>query len=192
VNVIFLDIKILIADFFIRKKQKKLYSMMKSVGKNVYICEGYQIAGHSQINIEDNVWIGRNCVISGNGGLIIKRGTIVSHNVEIWTQNHKYEGEDLMTIPYDKCFVNKEVKICENVWIGSRVIIVPGVTIGEGSVIGAGAVVTKDVPPCGVMGGNPAKLLKYRDKDQYYNLKAEDKVYLKFNYNYDKSSKRLL
>ena len=92
---------------------------------------------------------------------------------------------------YDSNFIKKAVHICENVWIGSKVIILPGVTIGEGSVIGAGAIITKDVPPCAVVGGNPAKVVKYRDKKQYLKLKENNQIYLKMNYNYDISSKRI-
>ena len=186
-----LDLKINIADYFRIKEQRKLYKRMKLVGKNVYICKGHDIEGYSKIEIGNNVWIGKNCKMSASGGLIIKSGTIISHNVEIWTSNHRYEDDDLVSVPYDKEFIYKPVTIGENVWIGSRVIIIPGVNIGEGAVIGAGAVVTRDVPPCAVVGGNPAKVIKYRDKEQYYKLKNEDKIYLKLNYNYDVSSKRI-
>lgn len=187
-----LDIKISIADYFRIKRQKKLYKQMKHVGKNVYICEGHQISAYDKLEIGNHVWIGRHCMIAAQGGVSIKSGTIISHNVEIWSQNHKYEGTDLKSIPYDKNFIQKSVNIGENVWIGSRVIILPGINIGEGAVIGAGSVVTKDVPPCAVIGGNPARILKYRDKEQYLDLKNKDNIYLKLNYNYDVSSKRLL
>lgn len=188
----FLDVKIAIADYLIRRKQKKLYETMKSVGKNVYICKGYKVFGNKKIEIGNDVWIGNNCTIVAPGGLVISSGTIISHNVEIWTQNHRYENCDLMTIPYDKDFIKKAVVICENVWIGSRVIILPGVNIGEGAIVGAGSVVTKDIPTCAVVGGNPAKILKYRNEKQYYELKKNGKIYLKINYNYDKSSRRLI
>ena len=68
------------------------------------------------------------------------------------------------------------VTIEDNVWIGGKSIILPGVTIHEGAVIGMGAVVTKDVPKCAVVGGNPAKVLKYRDINQYEQLKKENKI----------------
>ena len=93
-------------------------------------------------------------------------------------------------IPYDKRMITKEVVIGENVWIGTNVIILPGVTIGEGAVVGAGAVVSKDVPPCAVVGGNPAKILKYRNQEKYNELKAQGKVYLDMEYDYDRSSLR--
>lgn len=187
----FLEFKIAIADYLIRYRQKKLFKQMKSFGVNVYICNGCEISSLHNLEIGDNIWIGKS-LIRSEGGIKICSGTIISHGVEIWSQNHNYESDDLLTIPYDKRFVGKFVTICENVWIGSRVIILPGVTIGEGAVIGAGAVVTKDVPHCAVVGGNPARILKYRNQEQYYKLKNESKIYLKLNYNYDVSSKRLV
>lgn len=186
-----LNIKIAIADYFRKKRQRKLYSQMKSVGKNVYICPGHNISSKKNVEIGNDVWIGYSCFISGQGNVTIGSGTIISHNVEIWTQNHRYEAENLESIPYDNEFIKKPVYIGENVWIGSKVIILPGVTIGEGAVIGAGAVVTKNIPHCAVIGGNPAKILKYRDKEQYFKLKNEDSIYLKMNYNYDISSNRI-
>nr|WP_305839171.1 acetyltransferase [Photobacterium leiognathi] len=58
----------------------------------------------------------------------------------------------------------------DNVWVGDRVIILGGITIGEGAIIQAGAVVVKDIPKCAIVGGNPATIFKYRDQDNYHNL----------------------
>lgn len=186
----FLDVKIAIADYIIRKKQYKIYNKMKFVGKNVYLSKGHDISGHLNIEIGDNVWIGKNCLIAGRGGVTINSGTIISHNVEIWTENHRYDCENLESIPYDKYFVSKTVLIKSNVWVGSRVIIIPGVQIGEGVVIGAGTVVTKDIPDYAIVGGNPAKIIKYRNIERYDSLKRQEKIYLNLNYDYDSSSKR--
>ena len=65
----------------------------------------------------------------------------------------------------------KTVIIGDCVWFGNRVTVVGNVTIGEGAIIAAGAVVTKDVPPLSIVGGNPAKVIKYRNKEHYYALK---------------------
>ena len=186
----FLELKIKIAEYFIIKKQNKLQSKFNKIGKNVYISKGYDIQGYENINIQDNVWIGQNCKMAAMDEINIMRGCILSHNIEIWTSNHNYNSDDLQSIPYDARFEKKPVTICENVWIGSRVIILPGITIGEGAVIGAGAVVTKDIPPLAVVGGNPARVIKYRNKKNYYNLKNQDKIYLEENYDYNKSLER--
>ena len=111
--------------------------------------------------------------------ITIGNGTILAHKVEILTLNHNYDSNDLQSLPYDKEYILKLVVISENVWVGSNVLIVPGVTVGEGAVIGMGAVVTKDVPAYAIVGGNPAKVLKYRNKEIYEKLKGEDEIYLK-------------
>lgn len=181
---------IAIADYLERNQLKKLYAQMHSVGKNVHICKGYTISNKRKTSIGNHVWIGANFFATGNGDITIGSGTIISKNVEIWTSNHCYDADDLQAIPYDQRMLSKPVTIGENVWIGTHVIILPGVTIGEGAVIGAGAVVTKDVPPCAVVGGNPAKVVKFRNIENYNRLKAKGKIYLDVEYDYDKSSLR--
>ncbi len=80
-------------------------------------------------------------------------------------------------IPYDKTYVYKTVKIENNVWFGNNVIVTGNITIGEGAIIAAGAVVSKDVPKCAIVGGNPAKVIKYRDVEHYELLKQERKFW---------------
>ena len=121
---------------------------------------------------------------------MIGSGTIIARECEIWTSNHNYDSNDLEAIPYDKRMIEKTVTIGENCWIGSRVTIIPGVKIGEGVVVGAGSVITKDVPDYAVIGGNPARVLKYRDVDRYKKLKSENKIYLDLEYDFDQSCLR--
>lgn len=178
------------ADAKERKKLNRLYTTMNKVGKNVHICPGYNISSVGNVTIGDHVWIGELFYAKAEGGIIIGTGTIISRNCEIWTSNHNYDSEDLLSIPYDRRFVYKPVTIGENVWIGSRVIILPGVTIGEGAVIGAGAVVSKNVPRYAIAAGNPIRVIKYRNAKKYEQLKSEGKIYLDVEYDYDKSSLR--
>lgn len=187
---IFTKLHISWADAKERRKLHKLYSCMKSVGKNVHICPGYNFSSLQNIIIGDHVWIGEKFFAKAEGGISIGSGTILSRNIEIWTSNHNYDSDDLMTIPYDTRFVLKAVTIGENVWIGSSVIILPGVSIGEGAVIGAGTVVSKNVPAYAVAAGNPVRVIKYRNQETYNKLKKEKKVYLDVEYDYDRSSLR--
>ncbi len=183
-------INIAIAGWRERKRLYKLYKTFGSAGRNLHIGKNPSISSPSKFHLGSNSWIGDNFFSKCEGGVTIKSGVIISRNVEIWTSNHNYDSEDLMMIPYDKRMITKPVTINENVWIGTQVIILPGVTIGEGAVIGAGSVVTKDVPSCAVVGGNPATVLKYRNEEKYLQLKAENKIYLDLEYDYDRSTLR--
>lgn len=93
----------------------------------------------------------------------------------IITENHNYDKGD--AIPYDTTFEYKKVVIEDNVWFGNRVIVVGNVRIGEGAIIAAGTVVTKDIPKYAIVGGNPAKVIKYRDIEHYDKIKAARKFH---------------
>ena len=173
-----------------RRTLRKTFAQLKSVGRNVHFCPGYHITTPGNVSIGDHVWAGDGLLIRGEGGVSVGSGTILSSHVEIWTTNHNYDSEDLTSIPYDRRMIAKPVHIGENVWVGTHVLFVPGVTVGEGAVIGMGAVVTKDVPPLAVVGGNPAKVIKYRNRETYEKLKAQGKIYLDVEYDYDRSSLR--
>ncbi|WP_407461931.1 acyltransferase, partial [Methanobrevibacter sp.] len=71
----------------------------------------------------------------------------------------------------------KDVVIEDNVWLGNRVIVLPGVRIGEGAIIQAGSVVVKDIPKCAIAGGHPANVFSLRDADHYEELKKEGKFH---------------
>ena len=96
-----------------------------------------------------------------NGKVVIGDNVMMGPDVCIYTKNHAFARTD---IPMNKQGVDVErpVVIENDVWIGARVIILPGVHIGTGAVVGAGSVVTKDVPCYAVVGGNPARILKMR------------------------------
>lgn len=108
--------------------------------------------------------------ISGKGRVVIGNYFHSGQQCMFLTENHNYEGE---LIPYDRTFITKEIIIDECVWIGSRVLILGGVHIGEGAIIQAGSVVVGDVPPLAIVGGNPAKIFKWRNKEHYYELKEK-------------------
>jgi acetyltransferase-like isoleucine patch superfamily enzyme len=121
------------------------------IGRNAHF-NGMQIRGSGKVTIGDNFHSGNECVFI--------------------TQNHNYKGDK---IPYDNTYIIKDIKIEDNVWLGFRVMIMPGVTIGEGAIIQAGSVVVSDIPKCAIAGGHPAKVFAYRDKERYENLKSEGK-----------------
>ena len=112
-------------------------------------------------------------VIGENSGIgeysKIMPGVIIGDNVMMGpkcffcTRNHEYTRTDIPMIQQG-FQEQRPIKIGNDVWIGQNVIILPGVTVGNGCIIGAGAVVTKNVPDYAIVGGNPAKILKYRNR----------------------------
>lgn len=133
--------------------------IFKYAGRNINIEKGAYFGTGSEIEIGDNSGIGVDCQIYQP--VKIGNDVMMGPEVTVLTRNHRLDRLDIpMTqqgyLPYQK------VTICDDVWIGTRAIILPGVTVGKGSVIGAGAIVTKDVPEYAIVGGNPAKVLKYR------------------------------
>lgn len=116
-----------------------------------------------------------NTFIECSGGVYIGEYFHTGSGLTIFSTNHNYENTE--AIPYDKKTIKKPVIIKDFVWCGANVTIVPGVTIGEGVVIGAGSVVTKNVPPYTIIGGNPAKVIKYRNIENFNKLKTEEKFF---------------
>lgn len=165
-------------------KMKRFFHSRKTIefgskGANVVYMDSCVFGHPENIILEDNVYIGENTKIYAQGKVVIKSGAILADTVDIRTANHYYDGEDLNYIPFDEKVMIKPVTIDENVWIASHVLILPGVHIGEGAVVAAGSVVTKDIEPYAVAAGNPAHLIKYRDIERYHKLKKEGKVFMR-------------
>lgn len=136
-------------------------AMFKHMGKNVNIEHGAFFASGKDIEIGDNSGLGLNCRVAGP--LKIGRDVMMGPNVMIFTQNH--ETENVAKPMRLQTAQKKAVTIGNDVWIGANVMILPGVTVGDGAILAAGAVVTKDVEPYTVVGGNPAKEIKKRTSD---------------------------
>lgn len=106
------------------------------------------------IHLGENVFINMSCHFQDQGGIYIGDGALIGHNVTIATLNHLMDPEErASTIP-------SPVHMGRRVWVGANATILPGVTIGDGAVVAAGAVVTKDVPENTVVAGVPARVLK--------------------------------
>lgn len=118
--------------------------------KNVNF-NGMLIKGGGKVEIGDNFHSGQNCLMI--------------------TEIHNFDKGK--AIPYDDTYILKDIIIDDNVWLGDQVIILGGVTIGEGAIIQAGSVVVKDIPKYSIAGGHPAVVFKYRDIEHYKKLKKE-------------------
>ena len=128
-------------------------------GRNINIEKGANFGRGNGIEIGDNSGIGVNCEV--RGPLEIGKDVMMGPEVRIMTSSHNTSQTDIPMCQQGH-LPKRKVTICDDVWIGTRVIILPGVTIGKGAIIGAGAVVTKDVPEYAVVAGVPAKVIKYR------------------------------
>ena len=128
-------------------------------GVNINIEKGADFGTGKGISIGDNSGLGVNCKV--RGPLEIGNNVMMGPDVVIMTNSHNFERIDI-PMNIQGSAVPKRVVIGNDVWIGTRVIILPGVVIGDGAIIGAGAVVTKNVPSMAVVGGCPAKVIKYR------------------------------
>lgn len=118
---------------------------------------------NARMEIGDNTYIGEGCNLRAGGGLLkIGNQCSISQNITIVVSNHQYKkGQLIKDQPWttDHNFVI----IGDDVWVGANSVILPGVKIGTGAIIGAGSVVTKDVPDYAIVVGNPAHVLKYRE-----------------------------
>lgn len=126
-------------------------------GSNVNI-EPHVIFNHA-LSIDDNSGIGEFSEIYGD--VRIGKDVMMGTNCIIYTRNHSFDRTDIPMWKQGFSEV-KPVIIDDDVWIGGRVTILPGVHVGKGAVIGAASVVTKDVPAYAIVVGNPAKIIKYR------------------------------
>jgi len=114
-----------------------------------------------KILIDERVNVGARSVIDGADDVEVGRYSLLSNNVELMSGNHVYKDPHT-PIRFQGRETGK-ISIGEDVWLGAYVIVLPGVTIGKGSVIGAGAVVTKDISPYSIAVGVPAKVIKKRE-----------------------------
>lgn len=162
-----------------KKRMKSKIKRLNSCGVGVSIDSSVQLIYPQNTTIGNYVHIQPNCCLFAGGGLEIGEGTILSHDIQVFTQNHNYNSDDLLLLPYDQRQVNRRVIIGKYVWIGARATILPGVIIGDGAVVGAASVVTKDVPPCAIVGGNPARVIKYRNERRFNELRRMDSCYIK-------------
>lgn len=154
------------------------YDLSCNNPQNIFIGNNNQIGSHSHFvvilnyqeqSLDGRIVIGDNCLFTGSiritsaKSITIGNNVLIGPNVSIYDCNHGFDPnkEDYINQP----ITYKEVVICNSCFIGERSVILPGVTIGEKAVVGAGSIVTKDVPPFSMVAGNPAKIIKIFNKD---------------------------
>ena len=130
-----------------------------NIGENSTITTPFAGAAFNNMNIGDNVFINSNCLAMARGGITIEDDVMIAGNVQLLSNNHdEYERQVLLC---------EKIIIKKGAWIGAGASILPGVTVGKYAIVGAGAIVTKDVPDYSVVVGTPAKVVKKLDKDKF-------------------------
>lgn len=151
------------------------YSIYKYVYKvdmeeNVIVHFGAEIRAPHQLKIGKGSIIGDKCILDARrGGIVIGNNVNISSQVCLWTGQHDYNDPWFRSNPSKR----GPIKIGDRAWLGPNVTVLHSVTIGEGAVVAAGAVVTKDVEPFTLVGGIPAKKIGDRNRDLRYEFNGE-------------------
>ena len=150
-----------------QKREQILKNLLAEIGENCYIEPPLHANWGKYTHFGNNVYANFNLTLVDDTDIFVGDNVMFGPNVIIATAGHPVDP------PLREKFAqfNIPVRIGKNVWIGAGAIVLPGVTIGDHSVIGAGSVVTKDIPPNVVAVGNPCRVLREindRDKEYYY------------------------
>ena len=143
-----------------------MQQLFKEVGKNVWIEPDFKCEFGKNIKIEDDVYINFGCVILDCAEVTIGSHTLIGPNVGLYAANHSIDALERIN---GGCY-GKPIHIGKNVWLGGDVKVLPGVSIGDNTIIGTGSIVTKDIPSNVVAAGNPCKVIREitsKDKTGY-------------------------
>jgi len=139
---------------YIRKFLVRMF--VQEAGKDMYV--GYNAVISPHIRIGDRTSLGQNCLIQAS--VCIGSDVMMGPDIKIYSRNHCHDRLDIPLKEQGKEY--RKTVIGDDVWLGANCIILAGVTVGDHSIVGAGAIVTKNVPEFSIVGGNPAKVIKWR------------------------------
>ena len=131
------------------------------VGDTVRFSDHVKILGTQKLSIGDRSKILNHVILDARGGLEIGADTQIGFESILLTSSHRFE--DMARPVADQGMTQRTIRIGDDVWLGTRVIVLPGVTIGDHAIVGAGSVVTGDIPANAIAAGNPARILRQRD-----------------------------
>ena len=142
-------------------REEILRQNLAHVGRDVLVLSPFQCDLAYNIHLGDNVFINYNCVILDMNRITIGNNVMIAPNVTISAATHPLSAVERRS---RKCLTG-EIVIEDDVWIGCNAAILPGVRIGRGSIVGAGAVVNRDVPPHSVVAGVPARIIRTLEEE---------------------------
>lgn len=134
---------------------------MGALGKGTIIEETALLKCPQNIHIGERSHVNHYCCVwaSPNSKIVIGNDGLMGPGVKLFSSNHGFARDRVMK---EQDFVERDIRIGDDVWIGANSVVVAGVTIGDGALIAAGSVVTKDIPPYSIAGGTPAKVISER------------------------------
>lgn len=133
--------------------------VLRKCGEGVLVKNKCYFGEGSRLTIGNNSQLGQNAHLVGD--IVIGNDVLMGPDVVMMATSHRHERIDIPMIQQGEA-AEKEIRLGNDIWVGTRVIILPGVRIGDGCIIAAGAVVSTSFPPFSIVGGVPAKLLKVR------------------------------
>lgn len=157
----------------VEKREGLVRQMFGSVGENVCVNQPLTLAVGSTVTIGEGTYINSGLVLIDDYTITIGKGVLFGTGVTLCTTGHPIDPE----MRAEGGMYSFPITICDGAWIGAGAIVLPGVTIGKYAVIGAGSVVTKDIPDYTVAVGNPCRVLRKideRDKEYYWKDKRFD------------------
>jgi len=131
------------------------------IGKRVVYYPGIWIFTGRNLSVGNDVDFAKGVLITTDGGVSIGHRVLIGYGTQILSANHVVPPAPNRI--FHSGHIKKPIRIEDDVWLGAKSIVLPGVNIGEGAVVAAGSVVTKDVPAFSYVGGVPAKVIKYRE-----------------------------
>ncbi|WP_020405404.1 sugar O-acetyltransferase [Hahella ganghwensis] len=149
--------------FDFRKRAVLLHRMLNKVGPGTVVESPFYVDYGVNVTLGENVYINVNCTLTDGNTITVGNGVFISPGVQILTTEHPLTPSERSRIVDGKfkCVMRtRPVEIGDNVWIGAGAIILPGVSVGRNSVIGAGSVVTKPIPENVVAVGNPCRVVR--------------------------------
>lgn len=151
------------------ERQRLLREMLGSVGERVWVEPPLRVMYGNRVHLGDDVFVNVNLTLVDDVDVHVGNRVMFAPNVTVTTTGHPVHPD----LRRDGTQFSAPVHIEDDVWIGSGAVILPGVTIGRGSVVGAGAVVTANVPPDVVVGGTPARVIRaITDADREFRYRA--------------------
>ncbi|QFG47627.1 sugar O-acetyltransferase [Lapidilactobacillus dextrinicus] len=149
-------------------------TLFGKAGKNLYVNPPINVDYGCHITIGDNFYANMDCIFLDVNRVTIGNNVMVGPRVGFYTAGHPIVAD----IRIEDLEFGSPIVVEDNVWIGGSAVILPGVTIGKNAIVGAGAVVTKDVPANSIVGGNPAKVIRMiNDQDRQKWEQAKQKYW---------------